>query len=61
MLRLRRRTAEGGCPHIQLVAAGVGLGRHQDQARAGWSGFGLCGMAERAQDAEDCDVGGEDA
>jgi hypothetical protein len=61
MRRLRRRTAEGGCSHIHLVAAGVGLGGNQDKARTGWGWLRLCRMAERAQDAENCDVGGEDA
>ena len=44
-----------------LVAAGVVLGGNQDKARTGRGGFRRCGMAECAQDAEDCDVSGEDA
>jgi hypothetical protein len=47
-----------GCP-TELVAAGVGLGGHQHKAWASRGRFGLRWMAERAQDAEDCDVSGE--
>jgi len=35
LARLRGRSAEGGCPQMELVAAGVVLGRDQYQARAG--------------------------
>jgi hypothetical protein len=44
----------------ELVAAGVGLRGHQYQAGARRNRLGLRWMAERAQDAEYCDVGGED-
>ena len=43
-----------------LVAAGLGLRGHQHQAGARRNRLGLRWMAERAQDAEYCDVGGED-
>jgi len=46
--------------YLMLVAAGVGLRGHQHQAGARRSRLGLRWMAERAQDAEYCDVGGED-
>lgn len=46
---------------ILLVAAGVGLARDEHQARVGWGGFWFRGMVERAQDAKDCDIGGENA
>jgi len=61
VLRLCRRTAEGGCLPMTLIAADVVLGRDEHQARAGWNRFGACGLAEGAQDSEDCDVGGQDS
>lgn len=45
----------------ELVAAGVVLRGHQHKARARGNWFGLRWVAERAQDAEYCDVSGEDA
>jgi hypothetical protein len=45
----------------ELVAAGVGLRGHQHQAGARRNRLGLRGMAECAQDAEYCDVGGKHA
>ena len=53
--RGRRRYAR------RLVAAGVVLVRNQDQARAGGSGLGAGRLTEGAQDAENCDIGGENA
>ena len=44
-------------PHTNLIAAGVVLGRDQDQA---WAGrFRLRVAAERVQDADDRDIGGQ--
>ena len=45
----------------ELVAAGVVLRGHQHKTWASRNRFGLRRMAECAQDAEYCDVSGEDA
>ena len=45
----------------ELVAAGVVLRWYQDQAWASRNRLGLSRVAERAQDAEYCDVGGKHA
>ena len=45
----------------ELVAAGVILVRDEYEARAGWSRVGAGRLTERAQDAENCDVSGQDA
>ncbi len=53
-------TAEAAVPNTRnLVAAGVVLRGNQDQARA--ARFRLRVAAERVQDAEDRDIGGQDA
>jgi len=44
-----------------LIAAGVVLRRHQNQARAGRDWLGSRGLPEGAQDAEDCDISGENS
>ena len=52
------RTAEG--TERNLVAAGVVLRGHQHQARANRRRFRALRLAERTEDAEDCNIGGED-
>ena len=44
-----------------LVAAGVVLGRDQHQARTAGCRLSALRLAECTQDAEDCDVRGQDA
>jgi len=53
--RGRRRYAR------RLIAAGVILVRDQHEAWTRRSRFGAGRLTERAQDSENCDVGGQDA
>jgi len=57
----RPRDSRLGSRRYALVAAGVVLRGHQHQALAGGNGLGLCRMAERAQDAEDGQICGQDS